>query len=119
MATGIFSTTRVAGEGIALAVVGAVLAMLAQASLPAALPGPAAAAMPEAAHLLAMGDLARAAALLPGAGPAVLAQAYGSAFHTLLHLLAAVTVLTAAMVFGFLGRTRELPVREAACEAAA
>lgn len=112
MATGIFSTTRVAGEGIALAVVGAVLAMLAQARLPAA--------TPEAAHLLAMGDLARAAALLPGTGPAVLVQAYGSAFHTLLYLLAAITVLSAVMVFGFLGRSRKLPVHQAAaCEAAA
>jgi hypothetical protein len=119
MATGIFSTTRVAGEGIALAVVSAVLAMLAQGHLRTAMAPLPADSLAEAAHLLAMGDLARAAAVLPGAGPAALAQAYGNAFHTLLYILAAVTVLSAAVVFGFLGRSRELPVREAACEAAA
>jgi hypothetical protein len=106
MAAGIFSTTRVAGEGIALAVVGAILAGLVRPGLPAAA-DPAAqtlAAQTLAAQRLAMGDLGRAAAALPGADPALLVQAYGDAFHGLCFVLAAITVISAAVVFGFLSR---------------
>jgi len=57
-----------------------------------------------AAQRLAMGDLAQAAAALPQAGPALLVQAYGDAFHGLLFVLAAITVVSAVVVFGFLSR---------------
>ena len=110
MATGIFNTTRVAGEGIALAIVGATLAGLAESrlhGLPIA--GPAT-ALPEAAHRLAMGDLPRAMSLLPQAGQHALVQAYGDAFHLQLYILAAITVVSAALVFGFLSHSR-LPHR--------
>ncbi|WP_052121459.1 MFS transporter [Inquilinus limosus] len=104
MAAGIFSTTRVAGEGIALAVVGAILAGLSRSGLGTAL-GPADPAMLTlASQRLAMGDLAQAAAALPQAGPALLVRAYGDAFHGLCFVLAAITVVTAAVVFGFLSR---------------
>ncbi|MGO1078928.1 MFS transporter [Inquilinus sp. CA228] len=103
LAAGIFSTTRVAGEGIALAVVGAILAGFARSWLAGAgLADPAALTL--AAQRLAMGDLAQAAATLPQAGPALLVQAYGDAFHDLCFVLAAITVVTAAVVFGFLSR---------------
>ncbi|KVG67347.1 MFS transporter [Burkholderia pseudomultivorans] len=107
MATGIFSTTRVAGEGIALAIVGAVLAALAHAGLRQALgaagTNDAADATIRAAARLATGDLAGAAAALPGVGQAVLLASYAHAFDRLLIGLAVVTLLCAAIVFVFLG----------------
>jgi MFS family permease len=105
MATGIFNTARVAGEGITLAIVSAMLAALsqgwlrdaAQASMPAA-------RLSEAAQRLATGDVANAAAVLPELGRAAMVAAYGDAFHVLLHILTVITVLSALAAFGFLGR---------------
>ncbi|WP_395676474.1 MFS transporter [Inquilinus sp.] len=109
MAAGIFSTTRVAGEGIALAVVGAILAGFVRTGL-ATVSGPAdPVTLTLAAQRLAMGDLDQAAATLPQAGPALLVQAYGDAFHGLLFVLAAITVVSAVVVFGFLSRTASEP----------
>lgn len=102
MAMGIFSTTRVAGEGVALAVVAAMLAGLARSRLDEAGVADTAHALPAAAQRLAMGDLPHALALLPGADRALLVHAYGDAFHILLYLLGGITVLSAAMVCGFL-----------------
>ena len=56
MATGIFSTTRVAGEGVALAIVNAVLAALAKARLAATVPQHGQ-DVSEAAQRLAIGDV--------------------------------------------------------------
>jgi hypothetical protein len=39
---------------------------------------------------------------LPGADQALLVHGYGDAFHILLYILSGITVLSAAMVFGFL-----------------
>ncbi|KVE09232.1 MFS transporter [Burkholderia anthina] len=104
MATGIFSTTRVAGEGIALAIVGAVLAALAQTGLAQAAGAVGAPdATLRAAARLATGDLGGAAAALPGIGRAALIASYAHAFDRLLIGLAVVTVLCAVVVFGFLG----------------
>lgn len=74
MATGIFSTTRVAGEGIALATVSAILAALTQTHVrrAAALAEGAQAHLAEAAARLAAGDLAHAAGALPGVARDVL-----------------------------------------------
>lgn len=102
MATGIFSTTRVAGEGIALAIAGAVLATLAHADLRQAATGTSDATLRAAARL-ATGDLAGAAAGLPGVGRAALLASYVHAFDRLLIGLAVVTVLCAVVVFAFLG----------------
>ncbi len=108
MATGIFSTTRVAGEGLALAIVSAILAALTAKQI--ALVAPIAqSTASEAAQRLVAGDFFAAAELLPNTGRAVLAHASGDAFTTLLMMLSAVTVLTAFVVFLFLGR--ELPDR--------
>jgi EmrB/QacA subfamily drug resistance transporter len=102
MAMGIFSTTRVAGEGVALAVVAAMLASLTRSRLREAGVADAAHALPAAAQRLAMGDLPHALALLPGVDRSLLVHAYGDAFHILLYILGGITVLSAAMVFGFL-----------------
>lgn len=101
MATGIFSTTRVAGEGVALAVVGAVLSALTAGRLAV---GDQAGA---AAQRLVTGDLAGAARTLGTTDLAMLAQGYGHAFSTLATILCAVTVVTALFVFVFLCRSEE------------
>jgi MFS family permease len=96
MATGIFSTTRVAGEGLGIAIVGAVLATLIQHHLAGASGG-----MPHvatAAPALAVGDMAKALDLLPRTSPTTLMIAYMEAFRTLLHTLAAITMAAAIAV---------------------
>ncbi|NWA25167.1 MFS transporter [Pseudomonas gingeri] len=100
MATGIFSTTRVAGEGVAIAIVTALLSAFTAAHLGGA-------TTPDivgAAQHLTTGDLAGAMQWLPGAGRAALAEGYSAAFRSLLLVLTAITVLTAAVVFLFLDR---------------
>jgi len=107
MATGIFNTTRVAGEGVALAIVSAILAALSQSSLSELLPNanPALSArIAGAAERVATGDLAHAAALLPEISRPLLSQSYGDAFRDLLYVLIAITVAAALAIFGFLGR---------------
>ncbi len=97
MAAGLFSTTRVAGEGIALAVVGALLAGFIRGHLVA---GDQAAAR-EAAQYLVTGNLRLAALALPVTD---LRAAYAAAFHDLLLVLAAITVVTAIVIFVMLHR---------------
>lgn len=104
MATGIFSTTRVAGEGVALALVSAVLSALTAGHLTVAGAG---ADATQAAQRLVTGDLASAAGALPRIGHAGLVQAYGDAFATLLLMLCAITIITAIVVFAFLRRREE------------
>lgn len=113
MATGIFSTTRVAGEGVALAVVSAVLSALTAGHLVA---GGASAHAGPAAQRLVTGDIVSAAAALPQMSRAALVQSYGEAFATLLLMLCAITIITAIVVFTFLGR-REEPGTEPLVEA--
>ncbi|MEK6317091.1 MAG: MFS transporter [Burkholderia gladioli] len=115
MAAGIFSTTRVAGEGIALAISGAVLAAFAQRDLLSAMPA-APSAVADAAARLATGDLAQAALRLPDVGAAGLRGAYHAAFAHLLDGLTAITLLCALAAFAFLSRVR---VAEDAAEVAA
>lgn len=108
MATGIFNTARVAGEGVTLAVVSAILAALAHGVLTtnAAEGGEASALqISQAAQRIATSDIANAVAILPGAGPTMLVSVYADAFQVLIHILTAVTVLAAAAAFGLLGRT--------------
>jgi hypothetical protein len=106
MATGIFSTTRVAGEGMTLAVAGAILAVLTRVRLSDALTGFAPTpqnSVDEAAQRVATGDLAHAVALLPALGQSVLVHAYDDAFRVLLHMLVAITLVSALVVLAFLG----------------
>jgi hypothetical protein len=108
MAAGIFSTTRVAGEGIALAIATAVLAALARTSLERRVPDVApeiGARIAEAAHRITAGDMSHAAAALPEVGRHALSTSYADAFTSLLHVLIVITLLAAAATFTFLSRT--------------
>lgn len=112
MATGIFSTTRVAGEGVALAVVSAILSALTATHLPTA--------DATAAQRLATGDLAGSAHRLPGVSLAALQHSYSAAFTSLLLLLTGVTLVTAIVVFLVLGRAVRAPgLARADCPASA
>ncbi len=104
MATGIFSTTRVAGEAIALAVVGAVLSALivAQTGTSGVV---SAGTWMEAAHRTAMGNVSAALALLPAGSSPMLTSAYGAAFTQLARALAGVSVISAVVVWALLGRS--------------
>ncbi|RWL79946.1 MAG: MFS transporter [Mesorhizobium sp.] len=98
MAVGIFNTTRVASEGVALAIVMAVLSGFTATQLGAqGLASPAEAAA--AAQLLATGNIAATIQHLPMAGARALIQAYETAFDRLLIVLATINVLTAVIVF--------------------
>ncbi|KAF2406922.1 Major Facilitator Superfamily protein [Pseudomonas antarctica] len=103
MAAGIFNTTRVASEGVALAITVAVLSTLVTHHLPARTVQEGAAV----AQQLVMGDARHASANIP---LDVLRMAYIAGFNTLLQWLAWLTVLTAAMVFVFLGRRDIAPM---------
>lgn len=106
MATGIFNTTRVAGEGIALAIASAMLAAYTQSVLGDLLgTGATTAHIAEGAQRLATGDMARAIAALPEISPRELLSGYAEAFQNLLHIMTVITVLAAGSVFGFLSRT--------------
>lgn len=96
MASGIFSTTRVAGEGIALALVVALLAGLLQHALgPQATPGE---SLALAARQLAGGDLAASAGSLPTLSREALLHLYSQAFSQLLQVLMVITLLAALVV---------------------
>lgn len=104
MATGIFSTVRVAGEGVALAVVGAgLVALLAQElAVQWGVSDADPRRLARAAQMLATGDRQSAQALLGGMPLSLLLQAYGRAFSSLLGMLTGVTLVTAVSVFAFL-----------------
>lgn len=108
MAAGIFSTTRVAGEGIALAIATAILAALAHTSLMHVVPDTDAgvgARIAEAAQRVVAGDMIHAAAILPEASRHALSMSYADAFTRLLHVLIVITLLSAVATFAFLSRT--------------
>jgi MFS family permease len=97
MATGIFSTTRIAGEGIALAIVSALLTALLSWKLGAVLPAGAETA--QAAQKIATGNLASAMSLLTPVSRDAVLQSYGDVFSHLLQILAEITVVTALAIF--------------------
>lgn len=103
MATGIFNTVRVSGDGVAIALVGALLSALVLTGLPAS--GASPADLVGVAGHAAMGDLAQAAALL-GVERVALQPGYDAAFRTLLQVLATITAATAVLVFALLGKVR-------------
>ncbi len=111
MASGIFNTSKVASEGIALAIVSTVLSMLAAESvrgLAADSGATASARLSEVGQRLATGDIANASAIVPELAKPLLVQGYANAFESLTHVLAAITLLSAIAIFVFLGRdTRE------------
>lgn len=104
MAAGIFNTTRVASEGVALAITMAVLSALIAQHLPAST----AQDVLVVAQQLVMGDARHASTNIP---LDVLRTAYIAGFTTLLQLLAGLTLLTAVVVCVFLGRRDVAPMR--------
>ncbi|MBU9843104.1 MULTISPECIES: MFS transporter [Rahnella] len=100
MATGIFSTTRVAGEGISLAIVAAILSMLTHNALAARFTGDAISpeAISQAAQRLATGNLTVAQQLITQASTAQLQQLYAVSLHPLLLCLMAITLFSALLV---------------------
>jgi MFS family permease len=108
MASGIFSTTRVAGEGIALAIATAVLGALAHSSLSRLIPdngGDISARVAEAAQRVTAGDMVHAASTLPEVTRHALSSSYADAFTSLLHVLIVITLLSALATFAFLSKT--------------
>jgi len=110
MATGIFNTTRVAGEGIALAIAVAMLAAFAHSALVVSLANDGV-GISLAAQRVAAGDLLNASALLPEVNQQLLIASYDTAFQGLLSMLIGITLLAALATFLFLSRT---PVAETA-----
>jgi MFS family permease len=103
MATGIFSTTRVAGEGIALSSVGAMLAWIIQSTLAQTRPDLSRTAIAVASQQLSTGELRTASKLLQSMPTATIKLIYADAFHGLLLGLAAITVACAITVFWVIG----------------
>lgn len=93
MATGIFSTTRVAGEGVAIAIVGALLTLFIQFHLPDSN----AMAHVATAQYLAMGNVTAAHQVSNESLPTLI-RAYGDAFQWLIYFLIFVTVSSAVVV---------------------
>ncbi|SFS16446.1 Sugar phosphate permease [Dyella sp. OK004] len=95
MATGFFTTTRVAGEALAMAATGAALATVIELRLS----GQPAAQVAAAASNLATGNLLRAALQAPAIGRATLLHTYVGAFSSLLIGLAWLTAGLAVLSF--------------------
>jgi len=106
MAAGIFNTVRVAGEGIALASVAAMLASLLHTDLQSLAGSADVALIAETAHRVTTGDMAHAINTIPGLANERLVQGYASAFQYLLHILTLITLASAAVVLGLLSKDR-------------
>jgi len=127
MATGIFNTVRVSADGVAIAVVSALLAGLIQTQLSAALPGATdAPSLLMAANRAALGQLEEAAALLPAkplntglAAIALLQRTYDDAFRAVLHVLAGIALLTAMAIYLLLVRRAAVAANPPATSSAA
>lgn len=105
MAAGIFNTTRVASEGVALAITVAVLTALVAHHLSiSASVKLSAVDYSTIAQRLVMGDIQHASTDASQIPLTILRSAYTAGFNTLLQLLAMFTLFTAAVVFLFLGR---------------
>lgn len=114
MATGIFSTTRVAGEGISLAIVGAILSALTHNALAAHFTG---GEISQAAQRLATGNLAVAQKLIPQASTAQLQALYAASLHPLLLCLTGITLFSALVVLLALrGNHQETAETAAVCQ---
>ncbi|EMR0462652.1 TPA: MFS transporter [Stenotrophomonas maltophilia] len=103
MAAGIFGTVRVAGEGIALAAVTALLALLIGHQLQGASP----ASLARAGAYLATGAREQAQALLPAMSRMQLQHASSEALATLLRVLALLTAACAALLHLLLRKRKD------------
>ncbi|WP_442797131.1 MFS transporter [Pantoea vagans] len=103
MAAGLFNTVRVAGEGIALAVVSAFLTKVNDLNLNKTVHGFAPQEIHLAASWLGGGNIQQAIALLPGVPREVVQVSYDNAYSLLFQVLAAITFVCAIIVWGMLG----------------
>ncbi|WP_413722972.1 MFS transporter [Sodalis sp. RH23] len=100
MASGIFNTTKVASEGIALAMVNALLSAFVFLAVTRAGAGDGAhQPLVEASRQLATGNLDQATRMLAPLGRDALTMAYDTAFTMLLYVLMTVTLAAAVSVF--------------------
>ena len=111
MAAGIFNAIRLAGDGIAIAAVGAILSARILSGLAAAAEDGASghvrtSELVKASNRLAMSDLQNAMIHLPMMEQNSLLQVYESAFQFQLLVLAAAAAATAVLVFLLLGKTK-------------
>ncbi|WP_242702798.1 MULTISPECIES: MFS transporter [Achromobacter] len=111
MATGIFNAVRLAGDGMAIAAVGAILSAHILSGLAALAPNGTLGQVTDAdlvgaSNRLAMSDLQNALVHLPTAGQSLLLQVYESAFRLQLLVLAGAAAATAILVLVLLGRVR-------------
>lgn len=102
MATGIFNTARVAGEGIILAAASTMLASFVHGNLTKL--DAFDSRFSEASQRISVGDMSNAAAMLPEITSHALAHGYADAFTSLLHVLMAITITSAVVAFFFLGK---------------
>lgn len=103
MAAGIFNTTRVASEGVALAITVAVLTALVAHELSLGTAAQLSSAdLSNVAQHLVMGDIRQAG--LSQIPLTELRSAYTAGFNTVLQVLSLFTLLTALIVYLFLGR---------------
>jgi len=116
MATGIFGTVRVAGEGVALAIVSALLSMLIATHL-RHVSDMSGMVSVQVGQRLAVGDAAGVAALWADLDNSTIRHAYQAAFTTLSHVLAGVTTLSAIAVFALLARQDDIGSAEATSRA--
>lgn len=98
MATGIFNTVRVSADGVAIALIGALLATLIQTHMAETAPQ---AIILEASSRAALGEIHAAASLVPGF-ERLLSQSYATSFITILYGLAGLATITACTVFTLL-----------------
>ncbi|TCW78805.1 MFS transporter [Burkholderia sp. SRS-46] len=111
MAAGIFNAVRLAGDGMAIAAVGAILSARICSRLTASSGSGAFGRVPAgdlmaASNRLAMSDLKNALTHLPMMGRPLLLHAYETAFRFQLFVLAAAAAATAILVFVLLGSVR-------------
>ncbi|WP_233968063.1 MFS transporter [Pectobacterium polaris] len=106
MATGIFNTVRVSADGVAIAMISALLATLIQNGMALGIgESVSQAALLEAASRTALGELHTAVSILPDYED-LLFQRYAESFITVMYVLAGIAALTACAVFVLL---RERP----------
>lgn len=106
MAAGLFNTVRVAGEGIALAMVSAFLTRMNDLNLSKSVQGLTSAEIHQAAAWLGGGNLQQAITLLPGVSRAVVQNSYDSAYLCLFRVLAAITLCCALAILALSGQPR-------------
>lgn len=109
MAAGLFNTVRVAGEGIALAMVSAFLTEMNDLNLNETVNDFSPQGIHLAASWLGGGNIKQAIAILPGIPREVVQDSYDNAYSLLFQVLAAVTFVCALIVWGMLGHKAHDP----------